>query len=445
MAFRLGVWSLMTIASVLAADGTTILSVSDSRTTETGTTLTISEVATPTGSYQSYSTQVSQDTDLGSITDGATSMATENVTQSQVSQTSTNTVTYLTGKATQTLSGNFSTTASATPTVTNTQPCNNYAEFCSRKYSNITEIACHNSPFITPNNLAANQAYDVETQLNDGVRFLQAQIQWPTNGNEPHFCHTSCDILDAGPITDWLTSVKNWVASHPYDVVTILLGNGNYSTPDLYVPYIEQTGILRYIYTPPLVPMTLSDWPTLSEMILSGTRVVMFMDYMANQTAYPWLLDEFSQMTETPFDPTNQSFPCDVQRPPDLSDADAKKRMFLVNHNLNIELSILGADMLVPARTQLNVTNNVTGYGSLGYSANNCVEQWGRPPKFLNVDYYNYGGYPGSVFQVQANLNNVTYNRQCCGSTTSGAAKILSRDLAIAYSVGFMALFWTLL
>lgn len=35
------------------------------------------------------------------------------------------------------------------------------------------------------------------TELNDGVRFLQAQMQWPTNGAEPHFCHTTCDLLDA--------------------------------------------------------------------------------------------------------------------------------------------------------------------------------------------------------------------------------------------------------
>jgi hypothetical protein len=163
-----------------------------------------------------------------------TTLATNNATGSRSTVTSdgTETVTYLTGSVTAsptTISGNFSTTSteSATPSVTNTQPCNNYPEFCQRKYSNITEIACHNSPFITQNNLAANQQFDVTSQLNDGVRFLQAQIQWPKNGNEPHFCHTACEILDAGPITDWLTQVKDWVAAHPYDVVTILLGNGN--------------------------------------------------------------------------------------------------------------------------------------------------------------------------------------------------------------------------
>ncbi|KAI0892275.1 PLC-like phosphodiesterase [Annulohypoxylon nitens] len=422
--------------TTLSNDGTTI----------TDSTATSAEATTPTGTYESFSSQITLGTDLGTTGSIATSIGTDNVTRSTISSSSSDTVTFLTGSAvtTTTLAGNFSSsTTSAVPTVTNTQPCNNYAEFCTRKYSNITNVACHNSPFITPNNLAANQQYDVTAQLNDGVRFLQAQIQWPTGGSEPHFCHTSCDILDAGPITDWLGQVKNWVAAHPYDVVTILLGNGNYSVPSLYVPYIEQTGILRYIYTPSVAPMTLDDWPTLSEMVLRGQRVVMFMDYMANQTEYPWLLDEFSQLWETPFDPTNQSFPCTVQRPPNLAEKDAKDRLYMINHNLNVELSILGTDMLVPARTELNVTNNVTGTGSLGLSANNCRSDWGRPPNFLNVDYYNTGGFPGSVFEVAAQMNNVTYNRQCCGQATSGAERLLSSGFI--YSLAMMAMFWAFL
>jgi hypothetical protein len=48
---------------------------------------------------------------------------------------------------------------------------------------------------------------------------------------------------------------------------------------------------------------------------------------------------------------------------------------------------------------------------------------WGRPPNFLLVDYYNYGNFPGSVFEVAAQMNNVTYNRTCCGATTSAATK----------------------
>jgi hypothetical protein len=207
----------------------------------------------------------------------------------------------------------------------------------------------------------------------------------------------------------------------------------------MYVPYIESTGILDYIYTPPLVPMTLNDWPTLAQMILTGQRVVMFMDYMADQTAYPWLLDEFSQMWETPFDPTNVSFPCTVERPPDLATADAQNRLYLSNHNLNIELTVLGTSLLIPARSSLNTTNNVTGVGSLGVTASQCLADWGFPPKVLNVDYYNQGGYAGSVFEVAADMNNVTYARSCCGSSTSAASRLgvgLLSDATIPWVAG---------
>ncbi|KAI0442395.1 PLC-like phosphodiesterase [Xylaria telfairii] len=442
MALRRGAWWFLAIAGTLAQN-----SINDDRTTKTDSTLTFSEAATPTGPYQSFASQKTQATDgLATLSDGLSSTFSENATSTETK--TSNTVTILTGSAkstTTTLSGNATTTVSPIPAATNTQACNNYVEFCTRRYGNITEVACHNSPFITPNNLASNQQYGVTQQLDDGIRFLQAQIQWPSNATEPHFCHTSCDILDAGPITTWLTDVKDWVAQHPFDVVTILLGNGNYSVPSLYVPYIEESGITKYVYTPPYVPMNLTSWPTLTEMILGGQRVVMFMDYMANQTAYPWLLDEFSQMWETPFDPVNNSFPCDVQRPPNLAAHDAKNRLSLMNHNLNIELSVLGAELLVPARTELNVTNNATGTGSLGHAADNCLAQWGQPPTFLDVDYYNYGGFPGSVFEVAAQMNNVTYNRPCCGVPASRGMRILDASGPyLRYSLAALAFFWLL-
>ncbi|KAI0202008.1 PLC-like phosphodiesterase [Astrocystis sublimbata] len=446
MALRRGAWRLLASASVIT--GVLALdSISDDRTTQIDSTLTLSELATPTGLYQTFTSQITQATDgLATLSDGRGSTFADNATMTAKATSSTS-VTILTGagKTTATLDGNATTTFAPAPGPTNTRACNNYVEFCTRKYSNITEVACHNSPFITPNNIAANQQYDVKQQLDDGVRFLQAQIQWPSNATEPHFCHTRCDILDAGPITDWLTDVKDWVAQHPFDVVTILLGNGNYSVPSLYVPHIEKSGITKYVYTPPYQPMNLTSWPTLTEMILGGERVVMFMDYMANQTAYPWLLDQFSQVWESPFDPVNKSFPCDVQRPPGLSARDANNRLSLINHNLNIELSALGNALLVPARTELNITNNATGVGSLGLSAEKCLAQWGRPPNFLNVDYYNAGGSPGSVFEVAAKMNNVTYTRPCCGvPVNSGTTTLDTSGLYIRHTMAALALLWLL-
>lgn len=75
-------------------------------------------------------------------------------------------VTQITGERSNTAS---STTSSA-PLATNTVPCNNYPEFCSRKYSNITEVCAHNSAFSIKDNAASNQRLSIVDQLDDGIR-----------------------------------------------------------------------------------------------------------------------------------------------------------------------------------------------------------------------------------------------------------------------------------
>lgn len=295
---------------------------------------------------------------------------------------------------------------------------------------------------VVSNNVASNQALPVTVQLNDGIRMLQGQMHF-VNAT-PHFCHTSCDLLDAGPITTFLATVYDWILLHPYDVVTILLENGDYHPVTDYVPFIESTGLVKFAYVPPIIPMAKEDWPTLETMILAGKRVVFFMDYDTNQAAVPWILDEFSHVWETPFDQTNRSFPCTPQRPPNLDEADSKDRMYLTNHNLNYEIDLVGNALLVPYIPLLNVTNGVSGFGSLGQGAQDCADIWGSPPKFLNVDYYNTPN--GSVFEVAAKWNNVTYNRTCCGSVTSGAEGMTApRPTALTMSIMAIFITWLVL
>jgi hypothetical protein len=337
----------------------------------------------PSGTYLSYeSTQTV--TALGSITilsglniAGTTGII--NGSNATTTSSTTSAVTLLGGtRAAGTLTGHgtaTSTSSSAQPT--NTTPCNNYPEFCARKYGNITGVAAHNSAIDVKGNAASNQKYGAIYQLNDGIRLLQTESHWPNS--TCYLCHTSCDILNVGSLESWLTTTNGWVAAHPYDVVTLLIGNQDFRPVTDYVAPFQNSGITRYVYTPAKIPMGLEDWPTLARMILTGQRVVVFMDYEADQSKVPWILDEFSHMWETPFNPTTQSFPCTAQRPPNNSKSSAEDRLFILNHNLNTEVSLLGTSLLVPTVTLLNVTNNVTGYGSLGLSADNCVEEWSRP------------------------------------------------------------------
>jgi hypothetical protein len=72
-----------------------------------------------------------------------------------------------------------SSTTSSAPLATNTVPCNNYPEFCSRKYSNITEVCAHNSAFSIKDNAASNQVLSIINQLDDGVRM--SMLAQPTS------------------------------------------------------------------------------------------------------------------------------------------------------------------------------------------------------------------------------------------------------------------------
>lgn len=202
---------------------------------------------------------------------------------------------------------------------------------------------------------------------------MQFQTHW--ENNTIWLCHTSCDILNAGTLESYLITVTQWLRQNPYDVLTILMGNsdfigvGNYSSP------IESSGLIDYVYTPPRIPMGVNDWPTLSSMILSGKRVVVFLDYQANQTEVPYVIDEFGNMFETPFSPTDRNFPCTVQRPPNLPADQAEDRLYMANHNLNLEVSFAGINLLIPNSALLDETNGVSGYGSLGWMAENCTSK----------------------------------------------------------------------
>lgn len=263
----------------------------------------------------------------------------------------------------------------------NTQACNNYVEFCNRKYSNITEVAAHNSMFTKKRNVARNQDYDVTQQLNDGIRMLQGQAH-DVNGTL-YYCHSSCDLLNAGTVEDYLKKVVTWVDAHPFDVVTIIFGNYDYEKKDANgtslvtssnfdVP-IRSSGLYQYIYQPPKTAMELADWPTLGQMLLQQKRVVTFIDYNFDTDAVPYLLWEFYNMWETPYSPTNDSFPCTIGRPEGLSNQKARDMLYMANHNLNVEIAFAGFDILVPNVAATNTTNGLSGTGSLGLMANQCT------------------------------------------------------------------------
>ncbi|KAK4507730.1 hypothetical protein PRZ48_001465 [Zasmidium cellare] len=291
------------------------------------------------------------------------------------------------------------------------QLCNGRADFCNRIYSNVSWIGTHNAPFIgtaDPPDPRVNQEKTVPEQLDAGIRFLQGQTQILINGaedagplSELYMCHTDCAIYNGGSLRSYLTTVKNWVDAHPDEVVTMLLTNGDNVDVSEFGDAFNDTGMDALAFVPATSPamLQIGDWPTYGELIASGKRVVVFLDYGANETKVPYVLDEFTYYFETPFSQTDPTFSqCRLDRPPNGS---PDGRMYLVNHVLDKQVPL--TDILIPDHEADFTTNAATGNGSIGAQVELCEGIYGRVPNVVLVDMFDRG----DVFTAQDALNGV--------------------------------------
>lgn len=299
--------------------------------------------------------------------------------------------------------------AQTTTTTAASGVCNGHAELCSRSYGNISYVGAHNSYSVAEGSIAANQNFDVTTQLQNGIRMLQNQGH--DQDGAIHLCHSSCLLLDAGTLQNYLQDVKNWLDENPNEVITILWVNQGNIPVTQWAEAYTATGMDALSYTPTTTPVPQANWPTLTELISSGKRVVTFMDYGADYSSVPYILDHFTHFWENPYDQTDPTFPCTIDR------GSADTGMYMINHYLDKNMTFFGSQIPVPDTAALEQTNAASGAGSLGQSADECAAQHGRYPTFMLVDFYDI--VDGSVFQAAANLNGVQYSPIAMGNGTS--------------------------
>ncbi|KAI1499871.1 PLC-like phosphodiesterase [Biscogniauxia marginata] len=258
--------------------------------------------------------------------------------------------------------------------------CNGHSELCSRAYSDVTFVGSHNAPFVGVGP-SHNQISSVQDQLDQGVRFLQAQTH--DKDGTIQMCHTSCILLDVGTLENYLGGIKTWVDGHVDEVVTLLVTNGDAIDINKFDDAFKSTGLYQYVYTPGS-QLGLSDWPTLGELIADGKRVIVFMDYNSDTSKVPYILNQFAYYFETPFDPTEDilTSQCDIDRP---GGATADNRMSLVNHNLNIELF---PDVLIPDLVNAADTNSIE---SITAQTDICLSKYGRNPNVVLLDWIKIG------------------------------------------------------
>ncbi|KZT32318.1 PLC-like phosphodiesterase [Sistotremastrum suecicum HHB10207 ss-3] len=264
--------------------------------------------------------------------------------------------------------------------------CNGRAELCNRSYGNITFVGAHDSYANDDINPAATQSISIAKQLELGVRLLQAQSHMFEG--QLHFCHTSCLLYNGGTVLNYLKTVKTWLDANPREVLTILFTNPEgVSYINVWLPIFEQAGIDHYAYVPPNPQMRKSDWPTLEALIDANKRLVTFMDYPNKATpndTVPFMIFEFPNIWETPFDTTNAKFPCSVDRIVNGS-LSIQDHMYMINHYLDVKIgTILIPDRLSAPKTNSQASILSEAYGCLQFSG-------GTAPNFVLVDWVDKG------------------------------------------------------
>lgn len=289
---------------------------------------------------------------------------------------------------------------------TTPQACNNSPALCDRAYNNVTYLGAHDSSFVRNSSngysVAGNQFFTSPVQLDSGVRLLTSQIhkvQDLAGDRTLHLCHTDCALYDAGTVSGWLTTVRQWLDMNPNAVITILLVNGdNVNAHDIDAEF-QTAGISHYAYTPTSTTSPPTTWPTLASLIATDKRLIVFIQPLspATNTEARYLLDQFTFTFENNYDVTSAtSFSCTANRPTPLanktSTAISSGRLPLLNHFLDDKFGT--TDIEIPAVESAEDTNAPSDsamMGNLGYAAEACSKVYGKPPNYLLVDFANAG------------------------------------------------------
>ncbi|POS78868.1 hypothetical protein DHEL01_v202744 [Diaporthe helianthi] len=318
-------------------------------------------------------------------------------------------------------------TSTSTSSSTSTVACNNSPDLCSRQYSKVTHMGAHDAAFLrdssTDNSVAGNQYYNATAALNAGIRLLSLQVH-NSNGTL-QLCHTTCSLLDAGTLEDFLVKIKYWMDENPNEVVTLLIVNSGDEDVAAFGAVYESSNISSYGYTPATAGAS-NTWPTLQTMINEGTKLVTFIATITYSTTYPYLLNEWDYVFETAYEVTSLTgLNCTVDRPSGVSDASSaisSGYLPLMNHFIYQSIT---SSIEVPNVEIIDTTNSPdTGtIGSLGHHAATCNSEWGTTPVFALVDFYS----EGPAINTADNLNGISpEGRSESSSATSDASSGLS-------------------
>jgi Short repeat of unknown function (DUF308) len=314
-------------------------------------------------------------------------------------------------------------------TPVDTSACNGSPELCDRRYDQVSFPGTHNamSAADEPGWFHAEQPTGLIGQLDAGIRVLLIDSWYGQRTNRPglvtniegsrskairqaekiygksvvdsalrvrralnleavgparpYLCHELCELGS----TLWepvMAQVAGWMADHPRDVVTFFIQDE--VSPADTAKVMRQAGLMKYVYTPTWG----EPWPTLGQMIDSGKRLVFLMEKHDGGTAYPWLLQGFRWVQDTPYD--NAGIGAFTTCP--MLRGEPSSPLLLVNHWTN------------NFTARVSDARKANSAEVLGGHLQACEDERGLLPNYVAVNFYDQG----DLFDVVDEINGIS-------------------------------------
>jgi hypothetical protein len=268
--------------------------------------------------------------------------------------------------------------------------CNGSLNLCSKQYNDVDYLTTHNAFNSDEDGLSfPNQTYNIESQLNYGVRGLMIDVY--NHFGTPTAYH-SVFMLGTIPLSNIFNHIKTFLDNNPNEVVTIILEC--YVTANDIDTVINQSGLSNYLYTHN------ATWPTLQNMIDNDNRLVIFSDVDDASSSQSWYHYVWDYAVETHYSVgTINDFTCDFNRGDPLND------LFILNHFVTD--ATLGYGLYTES-------NDVNANPFFINRALDCQNQTNKFPNFVTIDYYELGDGLAVVDQLNgittSSINLTVYN-----------------------------------
>ena len=251
-----------------------------------------------------------------------------------------------------------------------------------------------------------NQGVNIASQLRRGIRGMLIDTHYgkpdtidflgkprtiirtvdeSTPGRLPYLCHVNCES-GATPLSTGLKVIADFLKANPREVMMFV--NESYITPADFMAAVATSGLSKYVYKG-----STSTWPTLTKMISTSQRAVLFSEGSTNSTpgyfpAYSGIVQEtpYSFLTSNLLtDSANLAASCATNR------GGSTGPLFLMNHFITPTVTANYAADLVAAAGQVN------GKTTIVTRARQCQTLRHKLPTLIAVDQVQLGDVVGAA------------------------------------------------